>query len=291
MTKQKRMAEEENLQKYELKYYEFAGYAWVKKIETQDEVCFVKDFKSLQAFLFLICFFQLSIPLVHAKIDVPVPQTIVDNFRRKSGFRYTRHQAEEYIKKAQQPILEELEKELHRLNQEYLAAKYPKPCVQDVINYHMVQTSMIDKVLKEGEKSILENDRNIKSLILTVSSQMDPFGRFKSGHGVNFLSFNTQKQDRFFTLALRIEGLEKRLRNVEELVLFQEQKLNNLNQEQQKLISSIKLGTYVVLLFQIGKVTHFYFSSDWTKEKLKNAKIFFWKKGETFFLLEKEKAK
>jgi len=137
-----------NVPTYELKHYEFSGYAWVEKIEIEDQICFIKDFKTMHAFLLLIGFCHFAAPLAHAKIEIPVPRTIVNNFRRKSGFRYTIREAEDYISKVQQPLLEELEKELHRLNQEYLEMKYPKPCVQDVVNYHMVQTQMIDRVLK-----------------------------------------------------------------------------------------------------------------------------------------------
>lgn len=101
---------------------------------------------------------------------------------------------------------------------------------------------------------------------------MNPFGRLKAGRLATFLPISNWKEDRGLTLALKIESLEKRLGNVEQLILFQ---------EQERLVSSIKLGTYIIIFFQIGKVTDFYFSSDWAKDKFKKAKFSLLLKGKT----------
>jgi len=46
---------------------------------------------------------------------------------------------------------------------------------QDSITYEILQNLMQKQVLESAKESVLENDRSIKSLILTASAQIDPF--------------------------------------------------------------------------------------------------------------------
>lgn len=46
---------------------------------------------------------------------------------------------------------------------------------QDSITYEILQKMMQEQVLESAKESVLENDRSIKSLILTASAQIDPF--------------------------------------------------------------------------------------------------------------------
>ena len=49
------------------------------------------------------------------------------------------------------------------------------------------------------------------------------------------------------------ESAEERLANIEKLLLFQEDKINALKQDQEILISWLRIGGYVVVIFQMSE--------------------------------------
>ena len=87
------------------------------------------------------------------------------------------------------------------------------------------------------------------------------------------------------------ESAEERLANIEKLLLFQEDKINALKQDQEILISWLRIGGYVVVIFQIGKGMTTVFFSLWGIEKIRKSKVFFFQKGEKICLILLEKFK
>ncbi len=71
------------------------------------------------------------------------------------------------------------------------------------------------------------------------------------------------------------DSLDERLANIEKLLLFQQDKINALKNNQETLISWIKLSGYVIVIFQIGKGMNTIFFSPWGQEKVRKYRIFF----------------
>jgi len=271
---------------------EFAGYYGTRKIDPSEEICFIKDAQRVQLLFLMIILLQFSISPAYAEAPIPIPQTVVDRFREKTylNHRYTRAETRAFLEQLHLPIIKQLKLELHELTKDALKKRY----TQDAINQHILQKVIEEEVVKGAQKSILENDRNIKSLILTVSSQMDPFGRFrKPSHG-NLPPFITLKDPlalRVNRLELALENAEERLANSEKLLLFQQDKIDVLQEEQETLISSIKLIGYGILIFQISKGTYLLFLSPYGREKIRKWKVVFFQKGEKICLSLLEKFK
>jgi hypothetical protein len=78
------------------------------------------------------------------------------------------------------------------------------------------------------------------------------------------------------------DSLDERLANIEKLLLFQEDKINALKNNQETLISWIKLSGYVIVIFQIGKGMNTIFFSPWRQEKVRKSRIFFFSKVKNF---------
>lgn len=78
------------------------------------------------------------------------------------------------------------------------------------------------------------------------------------------------------------DSLDERLANIEKLLLFQEDKINALKNNQETLISWIKLSGYVIVIFQIGKGMNTIFFSPWGQEKVRKSRIFFFSKVKKF---------
>lgn len=271
---------------------EFAGYYGTRKIKPSEEVCFVKDVQKVQLLFFLIIVFHLNLSPSYGEIEkIPIPQTVVDRFREKTylNHRYTRAEARKFLEELHIPIVRELKAELHELTRISLRNEY----VQEMIKQHVLRKMTEEQILESAKNSILDNDRNIKSLILVASGQMDPFGRFKpkapSGNLPPFLMLKNPLFLRVKRLELAVENFEERLADVEKLVLFQEDKINALRQDQETLISWIKLGGYLVTIFQIGKGTYILFLSPWGREKVREWKVVFFQKGEKLCLVLLEK--
>jgi len=244
----------------------------------------------------MILFFQFYLSPIHATPEVPIPQTVVDRFREKTylNHRFTRSEARKFIEETNEPIVKALQDELYELTKVHLQRKY----AQDAITYEMLQKLMQEQVLESAKESMLQNDRSINSLILMASAQIDPFLPFKAsktrapkGHLPPFLPLKDPLAMRVNRLEFERDMLDERLANIEKLLLFQEDKINALKNNQETLISWIKLSGYVIVIFQIGKGMNTIFFSPWGQEKVRKSRIFFFQQGEKICLVLLEKFK
>jgi hypothetical protein len=281
---------------WEIKENEFSGYYAVPKIAASEEICFVKDIQKVQLILFMMVFLQCSLSPSYAKQDVPIPQTVVDSFRKKtfSNHRFTQAEARKYIAETLEPIVVELKEELHNVTKDYLKREY----AQNAITYEILQDMMKEQVLKSAKKSILDNDRNIKSLILVASSQINPYLPFKagkikapSGRLPSCLPLKDPLALRVQRLEFELHGMEERLGDIEKLLLFQHDEIIAFKRDQETLIAWLKLSGCIITIFQVGKGTTQFFLSPWGREKIKKSKIFFFQKGEKICLVLLEKFK
>jgi hypothetical protein len=264
----------------ELREHEFGGYYWTAKIKPEEEICFVKDIQRLNLLFFTILLFQLLTPASQANVEPPpIRKEMIKEFREEnfSNLRYTMLEAEKILQDFQKPIFEKIEVELSDSLRSYLIKNY----TSKMIDHHILQDFLKAKVLSEAQKNIEDNERNIKSLILIASSQLDPKYPVLGG---NLPSSLTVKN------SMRADDVRQRFINLEKVVMLQEQELKKIRESHETLVACIKILSYLVTIFQIGKVTFLIFVSPSGREKVRKLKGFILKKGKKVYvaLMEKE---